>query len=167
MGLRDRLRRLEREAEEEMFVIPQKDGTVARFPIVMRGPNIAPEQTSEAMVQNIDLRLTFEEIANATSPSYEDGQSFLATATTGALFSRNFAYGEYLGVGGASWRAVYTAETAYHKTGNFEEFYDLTRDPYQLDGRIDTLEEALVGAHREALAQMSKCKGAECRTVVP
>ena len=32
MGLRDKLRRLEREAEEEMFVIPQKDGTVARFP---------------------------------------------------------------------------------------------------------------------------------------
>ena len=32
MGLRDRLRRLEREAEEEMIVIPQKDGTVKRFP---------------------------------------------------------------------------------------------------------------------------------------
>ena len=32
MGLLDRLRRLEREAEEEMIVIPQKDGTVKRFP---------------------------------------------------------------------------------------------------------------------------------------
>ena len=32
MGLRDRLRRLEKEAEGEMITIPQKDGTVARFP---------------------------------------------------------------------------------------------------------------------------------------
>ena len=32
MGLRDKLRRLERAAEEEMLVIPQKDGTIARFP---------------------------------------------------------------------------------------------------------------------------------------
>ena len=32
MGLRDRLRKLERDAEEEMIVIAQKDGTVRRFP---------------------------------------------------------------------------------------------------------------------------------------
>lgn len=32
MGLRDRLRRLEREAEGEMVAVPQKDGTVKRFP---------------------------------------------------------------------------------------------------------------------------------------
>ena len=32
MGFRDRLKRLEREAEGEMVFVPQKDGTVARFP---------------------------------------------------------------------------------------------------------------------------------------
>ena len=32
MGLRDRLRRLEREAGGETLAIGQKDGTVARFP---------------------------------------------------------------------------------------------------------------------------------------
>jgi hypothetical protein len=32
VGLRDRLKRLEREAEGETLAIPQKDGTVARFP---------------------------------------------------------------------------------------------------------------------------------------
>ena len=32
MGLRDRLRRLEREAEGEMVFVPQKDVTVRRFP---------------------------------------------------------------------------------------------------------------------------------------
>ncbi len=32
MGLRDKMRRLERAAEGEMVVIPQADGTVKRFP---------------------------------------------------------------------------------------------------------------------------------------
>jgi hypothetical protein len=32
VGLRDRLKRLEREAEGEMLVIPQRDGSPARFP---------------------------------------------------------------------------------------------------------------------------------------
>lgn len=32
MGLRDRLRRLRREAKGEQIAIPQADGTVARFP---------------------------------------------------------------------------------------------------------------------------------------
>jgi hypothetical protein len=32
VGLKDRLRRLEKDAEEEMIIIPQRDGTVKRFP---------------------------------------------------------------------------------------------------------------------------------------
>jgi hypothetical protein len=32
VSLESRLRRLEREAQEEMIEIPQRDGTVARFP---------------------------------------------------------------------------------------------------------------------------------------
>ncbi len=32
MGIRDKLRRLERLAEGEMLTIPQQDGTVAKFP---------------------------------------------------------------------------------------------------------------------------------------
>jgi hypothetical protein len=32
MGLRRRLKRLQRDAEEEMLVIPQRDGTVKKFP---------------------------------------------------------------------------------------------------------------------------------------
>jgi hypothetical protein len=32
MGLRDRLKKLQRGAEEDMIVIPQKDGTIKKFP---------------------------------------------------------------------------------------------------------------------------------------
>jgi hypothetical protein len=45
MGLRDHLRKLEREAEDEMIVIPQKDGTVACFP---------PEAGMEAYLNHMD-----------------------------------------------------------------------------------------------------------------
>ena len=41
MGLRDRLRRLQREAEGEMICVPQRGGTAARFP---------PEAGMEAIV---------------------------------------------------------------------------------------------------------------------
>jgi hypothetical protein len=33
VGLRNKLRKLEREAREEMIEIPQQDGTVKRFPL--------------------------------------------------------------------------------------------------------------------------------------
>jgi hypothetical protein len=33
MGIRGRMRRLERDAREEMIEIPQQDGTVKRFPM--------------------------------------------------------------------------------------------------------------------------------------
>jgi 2-phospho-L-lactate guanylyltransferase (CobY/MobA/RfbA family) len=45
VGLRGRLKRLERAAEEEMIVIPQRDGTVKRF---------AQSEGMEALVSLID-----------------------------------------------------------------------------------------------------------------
>ncbi len=45
MGLRDKLRQLERRAEGHMIVIPQQDGTVKRFP---------EYQLAEAYVQALD-----------------------------------------------------------------------------------------------------------------
>jgi len=64
VGLSDRLRRLEREAEEEMFVIPQKDGTVARFP--------APEGM-EALLALIDGRdhPLAQAVRNSPAPEWQ------------------------------------------------------------------------------------------------
>jgi hypothetical protein len=45
VGLKDRLRKLERNAEEEMIAIPQRDGTVRRFP---------PEAGMEAFMNHMD-----------------------------------------------------------------------------------------------------------------
>lgn len=141
-----------------------------RFPIIVRGPGITPRGTeSEAMVQNIDLRPTFEDIANATTPRYVDGISFLETASSGAPFPREFAYSERLG-SAEGWRAVYTPDTAYHlNNGGFEEFYSLTTDQWELDGTISREEKPLTALHREALAHYRNCGGnpSTCKEATP
>ena len=79
MGLKDRLRRLEREAEGEMVFVPQRDGTVKRFP---------QSALKEAFLQNMK-RLRGEDVphhplgvAAAESPDPEWSRSFYSAAWT-------------------------------------------------------------------------------------
>ena len=79
MGLRDRLRRLEKEAEGEMVVVPQKGGTVKRFP---------QSALQEAFVTNLK-RLRGEDVphhplalAAAESPDPEWSRSLYSAAWT-------------------------------------------------------------------------------------
>ena len=145
-----------------------------RFPIVVRGPGIEPGQTSEAMVQNVDLRSTFAEMAGTRAPDYVDGASFLPEAQGTGTFPRRYAYSERLESDGgptvaadADWKAAYTPDAAYHswfRTGE-EELYDLTADPYELDnllagGNPGAASEA--APLREAVGRMQDCRGAEC-----
>jgi hypothetical protein len=67
VGLRDRLKRLEKKAEEEMLVIPQRDGTVARFPVSAR---------VEALLSLIDGRDHPLAEAARNSPEPEWANSF-------------------------------------------------------------------------------------------
>ncbi len=79
MGLKDRLRRLERESEGEMVFIPQPDVTVKRFP---------QSALQESFVTNMK-RLRGEDVphhplgvAAAESPDPEWGRSFYSAAWT-------------------------------------------------------------------------------------
>ena len=79
MGLRGRLRRLEREAEGEMVFVPQEDGAVKRFP---------QSALQEAFVTNM-RRLRGEEVppyplgvAAAGSPDPGWSRSFYSAAWT-------------------------------------------------------------------------------------
>jgi hypothetical protein len=120
------------------------------------------------MVQNVDLRSTFDEIARATPPAYVDGTSFLGEARGTSSFPRSYAYAEGLGIDGLfmkSWRAVYTPDEAYHQwTTGAEEFYNLTSDPYELDAvRMDQGESSSDGEKlRSVLEEFRNCAGSEC-----
>ena len=79
MGLRDRLRRLEREAEGEMVFVPQEDGTMRRFP---------QSALQESFVTNM-MRLRGEDVphhplglAAAESPDPEWSRSFYSADWT-------------------------------------------------------------------------------------
>ena len=79
MGLRDRLRRLEKEAEGEMVVVPQKGGTAKRFP---------QSALQESFVTNM-RRLRGEDVphhplgvAAAESPDPEWSRSLYSAAWT-------------------------------------------------------------------------------------
>ena len=79
MGLRDRLRRLEKKAEGEMVFVPQEDGMVKRFP---------QSALQEAFVTNMK-RLRGENVphhplgvAAAESPDPEWSRSFYSAAWT-------------------------------------------------------------------------------------
>jgi hypothetical protein len=79
VGLRDRLRRLEKEAEGEMVFVPQPDGTVKRFP---------QSALQEAFMTNME-RLRGEDVphhplgvAAAESPDPEWSRSFYSAAWT-------------------------------------------------------------------------------------
>ena len=79
MGLKDRLRRLEKEAEGEMVLVPQKDGTAKRFP---------QSALQEAFLANMK-RLRGEDVphhplgvAAAESPDPERSRSFYSAAWT-------------------------------------------------------------------------------------
>ena len=62
MALRDRLRRLEHAAEEETILIPQRDGTVKRFP---------PSSGEEALINLMMDRLAAGEDATPEHPMIE------------------------------------------------------------------------------------------------
>ena len=77
MTLRGRLRRLEREAEGEMVLVPQKDGTAKRFP---------QRALQESFVTNMK-RLRGEDVpphplgvAAAESPDHEWSRSLYSAA---------------------------------------------------------------------------------------
>jgi N-acetylglucosamine-6-sulfatase len=134
-----------------------------RFPIVMRGPGIPRGVVRSGMVQNVDLRATFEDVANATSPAYEDGTSLLPYAESPKPFPRQFALSERLSGGkGVStpWKALYGPDTSYHLWGTGEEeFYDLRLDPYQLRSDSSDPRASLM---RAELKRMARCDAAEC-----
>jgi hypothetical protein len=75
--LRDRLPKLERDSEEEMIVIPQKDGTVRRFP---------PEAGMEAFINHMD-RLGAGEDAPLEYPLIEAARNSSAPEWSRSFFA--------------------------------------------------------------------------------
>lgn len=115
---------------EEAFRIPM----IVRWPARSRGP-----RTCDALVYNMDI---FPTILDAVGRPDEglDGRSFLAALAGGALPNpRESIYLEFHGIRYLySQRALVTADGYKYlfNAGDFDEFYDLNRDPGELINQL-------------------------------
>lgn len=145
-----------------------------RVPLLVRGPGVAPGTHSSALTANIDLAPTIAELAGATPDVVVDGRSLTpAFANTSLAWERDLLHeyfptpgGNLLGEGDdPGFTAVRTQDglvLAEHDSGE-GELYDLTADPFQLNGLQANPEWADERAALSArLAALRTCAGASC-----
>jgi len=141
----------------------------SRVPLMVRGPGIPAETTSEALVGNIDIAPTIVALSGAEPSLDLDGRSLLPLADDAddgrerplviesLVHDRSVRYG-------IPYAAIRTRRYVFVSYENGEEeLYDYRRDPYELRSRHDS---ARYAATREALATalagLRDCAGADC-----
>ena len=141
------------------------------MPLYVRGPGIRPGLLLEHLVGNVDLAPTFAEWAGAAMPEDLDGRSLAPLLREGTLESTAWRQAYPLVYEKASprvlqpnWRGVRTRDYLYveYDTGELE-LYDMRSDPYQLQNKAGSADPALLARLAKLTAELSTCKGAECR----
>ena len=132
-----------------------------RVPFIARGPGVPKDQVDHHLVANFDLAPTFAQWAKARTPDFVDGSSLVpiidnpnASWRTRLLFEHH--------PGNNNFEAIRTsADQVYIKYPNTNEteYYDLDKDPYQLNGQAETPPPQL----DEQLKDLMRCSGASCR----
>ena len=132
-----------------------------RVPFIVRGPGVLQDHVNNRLVANIDLAPTFAQWTGIRTPGFVDGRSFVpilgnpdAPWRTRLLFE--YRQGDHV------FRAVRTsANQVYieYPLTNETEYYDLSKDPYQLDGKAEEPPPKL----KTQLRELATCAGATCR----
>jgi arylsulfatase A-like enzyme len=148
--------------------------TDIRVPLVVAGPNVAPDSVSHAAVANIDLAPTFMRAAGAPVPSRVDGHSLLPLLVGWpGIGWRTANLVEHHGPGTRpddpdrpepgsgdppTYAAVRThAYTYVEYADGSREYYDHTRDPSELHNLAGTLSSARLGRLHAALERLTNC----------
>ena len=133
-------------------------------------------ETVDALVLNNDFAPTVAAIAGVSPDIPVDGRSFLPLLEhPAARWSRQCFMTDrrtdeehfHIGEPAFIYDAIRCERYALVRWGNGDrELYDLTADPYQLDGATLLRERpALAAALEERLEALLSCKGAECRRI--
>jgi N-acetylglucosamine-6-sulfatase len=142
-------------------------------PFVVRGPGI-PENVavSEYLTGNVDLASTLTEWAGVQPPAFVDGRS-LADLLGGSPIEpenwrtvylleeyrsgdKNFPTPTYSGLRTSQYLYVEYSE-------DFVEFYDLQKDPYQLENIAPTTDPSVLKYYSDSLKALNQCSGDTCR----
>jgi arylsulfatase A-like enzyme len=143
-----------------------------RLPLVVRGPGVPQGFKVEQIVLNNDLAPTFAAVAGVTPPTFVDGRSFLPLLENEDLpWRRSFLIErremETREITGAAvFDAIRTPDFLLIHYGTGErEYYDLNRDPGQLDNRIDRVDPGQVNALTQRMAELANCASYHCAEV--
>lgn len=156
-----------------------------RVPLVVRGPGVPAGRTIDRVVQNVDLRPTFEALAGARTPADVDGRSLLGLLLdrperrpwrTGALVEHHGPdldptdpdlQGEASGEP-TSYEALRTRRWTYVEYRDGErELYDDRRDPLQRRNVVRRADPALLRRLHAELSRLRACHGAACSAPAP
>ena len=153
--------------------------TDIRVPLVVSGPGVPAGAHVSAMTSSIDLAPTFLQIADASPSARPDGVSLLGLLRgaqpppdwqravlvehLGHLFLFRDPDRQPIRSGNPpTYEAMRTARFLYveYVTGE-RDYYDLTKDPAEMDNAVGTLSAARLARLHAALTQLATCRGAE------
>ena len=152
--------------------------TDIRVPLIVAGPGIAAGSVNRAMVQNIDLRPTFDELGGAATPADVDGRSVVPLLHGDPTPWRNYALVEHHrevhtrgdpdrqdienGPVPPSYDAIRSATSVYvrYLASGAREYYDLTKDPDELHNLGPSLPKKKVAALDRIMNGLIHCHGA-------
>lgn len=133
-------------------------------PFVVRGPDVPKDESFDELVANTDIAPTVLDLAESSPPDWMDGRSFVPFLDGKAPDTwRSSILIE--GVGGTyydrpGYSGVRREDDVFveYATGD-TEYYDLVKDPYQLENRPEGAPRAIEGD----LKALKSCSGDTCR----
>jgi N-acetylglucosamine-6-sulfatase len=149
--------------------------TDVRVPLVVTGPGIPAGSVNSNVVENIDLRPTFDQLAAAPTPANVDGRSLVPLLHGEHVPWRNVALIEhhpdgnpndpdsqsFLAADPPSYKALRTKVFTYvHYVDGSHEYYNRVKDPYELDNIYGSLSARRKAALEAELQRMAHCRGA-------
>lgn len=154
--------------------------TDIRVPLIVTGPGVPAGTVRRQITENTDLCPTFTDLARVPAPGTADGRSLVPLLTGagswtphpaaliehhGPDLDRNDPDAPVTGSGNPpSYKAVRTRGAMYAEyTDGEREYYDLRKDPHQLDNRFHRLEPAERAHLSATLHRLAHCRGTGCR----
>lgn len=139
-----------------------------RVPLIVRGPEVPEGEEVEEMVLNNDFAPTFADLAGIEDLTSADGSSLVPLLEETPPENWRTAFLVEESRKAVSRRpalaAVRTTSSMYVEYASGErEFYDLQRDPHQLENRYRKADPDLLRRLQNRLQDLRSCEGESCR----
>ncbi|TSK13215.1 N-acetylglucosamine-6-sulfatase [Bagarius yarrelli] len=136
-----------------------------RVPLLVRGPNIKPNQTSPLLVANIDLGPTILDMAGyEVNQTQMDGMSFLPVMECFPDCVCEDAYNNTYACVRTVSKSTNLQYCEFDDNEVFVEVYNLTADPFQLKNIAKSIDQEVLEKMNHRLMMLQSCSGQSCRT---